>query len=242
MHRHFLGYNKNMKISVVIPALNEEKLLPQTLLSLAKLDRKPDEIIVIDASSTDLTVEVARKLGATVVTVPKSTIGFSRQQGIEQAHGDVIAFTDADALLPPDWLNRVEQALSKPGVVGYFGGFRVFDGPPMYRFFINSVQPIINRIMFAVFRMPMATGQNMAFYKKIALAVGGIPTNFRMAEDIEIARRLMTAGKIVFKQNEYVSASGRRGFEKGLFIRVCKVFFLYFLFRKADTIGFPEVR
>ncbi|MFH0749985.1 MAG: glycosyltransferase [Candidatus Gottesmanbacteria bacterium] len=231
-----------MKISVVIPALNEEKLLPTTLASLAKLDRKPDEIVVVDASSTDKTVEVAKNAGAIVITVPKGTIGFSRQRGIEHATGDVIAFTDADAVLPHDWLNRVERALNTPGIVGYFGGFRVFDGPPMYRFFINVIQPIVNRIMFFVFRMPMATGQNMAFYKKTAIAVGGIPTNFRMAEDIEIARRLMTAGKIMLTQSEYVSASGRRGFEKGLFLRVFKVFVLYFLFRKADTIGFPEVR
>lgn len=231
-----------MVISVVIPALNEEKLLPKTLASLAALDRKPDEIVVVDASSTDKTVEIAKKSGAVVIVVPKGTIGFSRQKGIEAAKGDVIAFTDADAVLPHDWLNRIERALTTPGVVGYFGGFRVFDGPPVYRFFINVVQPVLNRFMFWIFRMPMATGQNMAFYKEKSRAVGGIPTNFRMAEDIEIARRLMTVGKIIFTQSEYVSASGRRGFEKGLFTRVFKVFVLYFLFRKADTIGFPEVR
>ena len=231
-----------MKISVVIPALNEEKLLPKTLATLQALDRKPDEILVVDASSTDKTVEVAKQLGARVITVQKGTIGFSRQQGIERATHEVIAFTDADALLPKDWLNRIERALTKPGIVGYFGGFRVIDGPPFYRFYINVIQPVFNRIAFTLFRMPMATGQNMAFYKEKALAVGGIPTNFRMAEDIEIARRLMTTGKIYFTQREYVSASGRRGFEKGLFLRVFKVFFQYFLFRKADTIGFPEVR
>lgn len=231
-----------MKISVVIPALNEEKLLPKTLETLHALDRKPDEILVVDASSTDKTVEVATKAGARVITVPKGTIGFSRQKGIEEAQGDVIAFTDADALLPKDWLNRIEKALTKPGVVGYFGGFRVVDGPPTYRFYINTIQPLFNRIAFFLFRMPMATGQNMAFYKSKAMEVGGIPTNFRMAEDIEIARRLMTVGKIHFTQKEFVSASGRRGFEKGLFLRVSKVFFQYFLFRKADTIGFPEVR
>ena len=229
-----------MKISVVIPALNEEKLLPKTLASLQALDRKPDEILVVDASSTDKTVEISKNMGAHVITVPKGTIGFSRQKGIETATGDVIAFTDADALLPHDWLNRIEGALTKTGVVGYFGGFRVFDGPPFYRWYINAVQPRVNEFLF--FRMPMATGQNMAFFKKTTIAVGGIPTNFKMAEDIEIARRLMTAGKIIFTQKEYVEASGRRGFEKGLFLRVFKVFILYFLFRKADTIGFPEVR
>ncbi|KKR02961.1 MAG: Glycosyl transferase family 2 [Microgenomates group bacterium GW2011_GWC1_39_12] len=231
-----------MTISVVIPAYNEEELLPKTLASLSQLDRKPDEIIVVDASSTDKTAEMARNAGAVVVTVPKKTIGFSRQQGLLKATGDIVATTDADAILPHDWLNRIEHALITPGVIGYFGGFRVFDGPPVYKFFINSIQPLWNVFLFTVFRMPMATGQNMAFYRKLALEVGGFPENFRMAEDIEIARRMMTKGKIVFTQKEFVSASGRRGFEKGLILRVFKVFFLYFLFRKADTIGFPDVR
>jgi glycosyltransferase involved in cell wall biosynthesis len=231
-----------MTISVVIPAYNEEKLLPQTLASLAKLDRKPDEIIIVDASSTDKTVEVAKKAGAIVITVPKSTIGFSRQQGLLKATCDIVATTDADAILPHDWLNRVEKAFSNPKVVGYFGGFRVFDGPPLYKFYINTVQPIWNVILFAVFRMPMSTGQNMAFYRKLAIEAGGFPPEFKIAEDIEITRRMMTKGKIIFTQKEYVLASGRRGFEKGLITRIFKVFFLYFLFRKADTIGFPDVR
>jgi len=231
-----------MTISVVIPAYNEEKLLPQTLASLTKLDRKPDEIIVVNASSTDKTAEIAEKAGAIVITVPKASIGYSRQQGLLKATSDVVATTDADAVLPHDWLNRIEYALSQPGTVGYFGGFHVFDGPPLYQFYVNRVQPIFNSVFFALFRIPMSTGQNMGFYRKLAIEAGGFPENFRMAEDIEIARRMMTKGKIKFTQKEYVLASGRRGFEKGLFIRAFKVFFLYFLFRKADTIGFPDVR
>lgn len=231
-----------MTISVVIPAYNEEELLPKTLASLSKLYRKPDEIIVVDASSTDKTAQVAEKSGAIVITVPKGTIGFSRQKGLEKATGDIVAFTDADALLPHDWLARIERALTTPGVVGYFGGYQVFDGPWTYKFFINKIQPIWNVFLFALFRMPMATGQNMAFYRTLALEAGGFPPEFKMAEDIEIARRMMTKGKIKFVQKEYVSASGRRGFEKGLILRILKVFFLYFLFRKADTIGFPDVR
>lgn len=230
-----------MKISVVIPAYNEEVLLPKTLASINALDRKPDEILIVNASSTDKTVEVSKQAGARVITVPKKTIGFSRQQGIEQAKGDVIAFTDADAILPHDWLNRAEQALSKPGIVGYFGRVWLVDGPRSYLFLINYLQPIANWLMWNIFRIPMTTGQNMAFYKKTALAVGGIPTNFKMAEDIEIARRLMTVGKIVFTLKDFVLASGRRGFEKGLLWREVKVFTQYFLFRKAD-IGFPDVR
>jgi len=231
-----------MTISVVIPAYNEEKLLPQLLESLKKQMRPADEIIVVDASSTDKTKDVASSYGATVITVPKDTIGASRQRGIVESHSDVVAQTDADTVLPPDWLTRIERALTKPGIIGYFGGFRVNDGPGWYKMYINQIQPLVNRLMF-LFRMPMATGQNMAFYKDKALAVGGIPTDFKIAEDIEIARRLMTIGKIEFRMDEYVIASGRRGNEGiGLLLRLPKVFFNYFLFRNAKKIGFPDIR
>ena len=136
----------------------------------------------------------------------------------------------------------METMLATPGVVGVFGGFRVPDGPWWYKAYINILQPILNRIYF-LFGIPMATGQNMAFYREKALGVGGFPEEFKLAEDIEIARRLMTVGKIIFRQDFYVWASGRRGNEgTGLFTRIPKAFFYYLFFRKADTIGFPDIR
>lgn len=233
-----------MTISVVIPAYNEEKLLPQTLASIKKLTRLPDEILVINASSTDNTAGVAQKYGAQVLTREKRTIGYSRQAGLKAAKSDVVAFTDADAILPTDWLTRIESFIKQPGVVGVFGGFRVPDGPWWYKIFINVIQPPLNVFYFSVLRIPLATGQNMAFYKDKALAVGGFPEEFKIAEDIEIARRLMKIGNIVFRQDFYVWASGRRGYEGfgRLVGRITKAFLYYFVFRKADKIGFPDVR
>lgn len=233
-----------MTISVVIPAYNEEKYLPQTLASLKKLQRTPNEIIVVNASSTDKTEDIAIRAGAKVITEKKSTIGYSRQMGLKAAKGDVVAFTDSDAIVPPDWLTRIEQEIQKPGVVGVFGGFRVPDGPWWYKIYINYLQPSLNVFYFSLLKIPMATGQNMAFYKEKALAVGGFPQEFRIAEDIEIARRLMHAGKIIFRQDFYVLASGRRGYEGfgKLLSRILKAFFYYWIFRKADKIGFPDLR
>lgn len=233
-----------MTISVVIPAYNEEKYLPQTLESLKKLQRYPDEIIVVNASSTDKTQSVASSYGAKVITVKKSTIGYSRQMGLKEAKGDVVAFTDADAILPSDWLSRIEEYIQKPGVVGFFGGFRVPDGPWWYKIFINIIQPVLNVFYFSLLHIPLATGQNMAFYKDKALAVGGFPEEFKIAEDIEMARRLMRVGKIIFRQDFYVWASGRRGHEgfSRLLSRTFKAFLYYFIFRKADKIGFPDLR
>lgn len=233
-----------MTISVVIPAYNEEKYLPRTLESLKKLLRQPDEVVVINASSTDKTGDVAKRYGARVVTTPLKTIGYSRQMGLKAAKSDVVAFTDSDAILPPDWLTYIEKTLKQPGVVGFFGGFRIPDGPWWYRLYINIVQPILNIVYFRIFGLAMATGQNMAFYKKKALDVGGFPEEFKMAEDLEIAKRLQQIGKIVFKQDFYVIASGRRGNEGfiELLTRISKVFFYYILFHRADKIGFPSIR
>lgn len=231
-----------MTISVVIPAYNEEKLLPATLKSLSVLERKPDEVIVVDASSTDKTAVIARKYGAKVITVPHYTIGYSREIGLEKASGDILAYTDADTVHPKDWLTKIEQTLTQPGVSCVFGTFRVPDGPWAYKFYINVIQPAANQLWYWA-GIPMATGQNLAFWRKKALAVGGIPKNFKIAEDIEIARRLQKVGKVVLRQDLVVIASGRRGNEGWkLLFRIPKVFFLYFVFRKAHVVGFPDVR
>jgi len=115
-----------MKISVVIPAYNEEEFLPLTIKSIHNLKRKPDEILVVDGDSTDKTREIARKLGVQVLKVEHRGIGYARQCGIEKASGDVIAFTDADTTVPTHWLTIIEETLSKKGVVGVFGVVKIW--------------------------------------------------------------------------------------------------------------------
>lgn len=231
-----------MNISVVIPAYNEEKYLPKTLASLARLDRKPDEIIVIDGGSTDKTAKVGRSLGAKVVTVEHRGIGYARQKGLEAAKGDVIAFTDSDTIVSADWLTKIEETLSKPGVSGVFGIFHVPDGWWLYRFYINKLQPVLNGLNNLI-GVPMAPGQNIAFWRDKALSVGGFPIDFKIAEDIEMARRLQTVGSVVMRSDLVVESSGRRGNEGfGLLTRAFKAFFLYFIFRRANKIGFPDIR
>lgn len=231
-----------MTISVVIPAYNEEKYLPDTLASLQKLDRKPDEIIVIDGGSTDKTADTAESYGATVVTVPHKGIGFARQKGLEAAVGDIIAYTDADTVVPSNWLNIIEETLSRNGVVGMFGTFHVPDGWWPYRLYINLIQTRLNQCMNWI-GMPFACGQNMAFIRQKGLDAGGFPLDFKLAEDIEMARRLKTQGKVIYRPDSVVISSGRRGNEGlGLFVRIPKAFIYYFLFRKANKIGFPDMR
>jgi len=231
-----------MTISVVIPAYNEENYLPATIASLKKLGRQPNEVIVIDGGSTDKTPQIAKRFGTKVLIVPHRGIGFARQKGLVAAQGDIVAYTDADTVVPPDWLTKIETTLSQPGVVGVFGTFRVPSGWWVYRFWINIIQQAANQVLFWL-GIPMAAGQNMAFLKKTALAAGGFPTDYKIAEDLEMARRLKTQGKVIFRQDLVVVSSGRRGNEGiALIWRIFKAFSYYFLFRRADKIGFPDIR
>lgn len=231
-----------MKITVIIPAYNEEQYLPKTLQSLNELDRKPDHVLVIDGGSTDNTAQIARELGAQALTVAHKGIGYARQMGLEAAKTDVVAYTDADTIQPKNWLSIIEEELAKPGVSCVFGTFRVPDGWWPYRLYINVFQPVLNQLYFWI-GIPMAPGQNIAFWRKKGLDVGGFPIDYKICEDIEMARRLKSAGKLSLRQDLIVTSSGRRGNEgPQMFSRVFKAFFYYFIFRQANKIGFPDQR
>jgi len=231
-----------MRISVVIPAYNEEKYLTKTLASLTALIRKPDEVIVVDCSSTDRTAEIAQKFGAKVITREKKTVSYARQEGVNAASGDVIAMTDSDTLVPPLWLTRIEQSLSGPGIVATCGCYIVYDGKLLYRLFINTFNPIMFWVI-SLFKIYIVGGQNMAFWKKSVLTAGGFPVDFQSLEDLEIMRRLASVGKVIYRTDNTVMSSGRRSNEGwAVTVRVGKGYLRYFLKRKADTFSFPDIR
>lgn len=231
-----------MKISVVIPTYNEEKYLSKTLESIASLSRKPDEILVIDADSTDATKLIAEQGGARVAVIPHRGIGFARQQGLEAATGDVIAFTDADTVVPPDWLTIIEAKLAVPGVAAVYGSYSVDEGWFPYVFFINYIQPALFHFLYLI-GLPLAPGQNTAFWRKKGFEAGGYPVDFKSCEDIEMIRRLKTVGKIAYTPKNCVLSSGRRGNEGiGLLFRMVRGLALYYTTRKAETFSFPDIR
>lgn len=106
-----------MRISVIVPALNEETALAQTLQSV--LGENPFEVIVVDGGSKDRTVCRAALPGVTVIHSPK---GRARQMnaGALQARGDVFLFLHADTRLPTGALNKLRSSLSCGAKAGRF--------------------------------------------------------------------------------------------------------------------------
>jgi glycosyltransferase involved in cell wall biosynthesis len=110
--------------TLVIPAHNEEELLPRLLdtveVARARYSFGPDaiEVIVADNASTDRTAEIAAARGCHVAPVTKRAISASRNGGAAAARSPILAFVDADTQIHPDTFNGIERALADGRIVG----------------------------------------------------------------------------------------------------------------------------
>lgn len=235
-----------MLVSVVIPAYNEEQFLPRTLESINNLSHEKFdvEIVVIDGSSTDKTVDIAKHYEARVISIPHDGIGSARQEGIRQAKGDVVAFTDADTIVPKDWLLKHLEVLIKSGVAATFGPYKVDQsgGFRPYSFLINNRYVLI-KFLPAFLRVLYLPGQNFVFWRQKAIEIGGFDVKLRVMEDVDLGLRLRGKGKVTYVP-VMVRSSGRRGKEGlGFFVRGIKTAFDYFfLSKKSELQTFPDYR
>jgi glycosyltransferase involved in cell wall biosynthesis len=106
------------RVSIIIPAYNEERYLGRCLDSVATQVEEPFEVIVVDNNSTDKTVEIARSYPF-VKVVSESEQGrvYARNAGFAAAEGDVLGRIDADAVLPSDWTAHVADYFDREGAM-----------------------------------------------------------------------------------------------------------------------------
>jgi glycosyltransferase involved in cell wall biosynthesis len=185
-------------ISVVIPAYNEREYLPACLESLARQDYAGDyEIIVVDNGSTDDTAAIAAGLGARVVTQRQKGIALSRQAGFLAARGDVIASTDADTVLPENWLRCIDGMLADTQTIAVGGFYRLTRGSPIVRCWTElsgRVLPLAQRLRPGLVSF---CGSNFAVKRGAFSIVGGFNTELKHDEDTDLCRRLRGVGRVV---------------------------------------------
>jgi rSAM/selenodomain-associated transferase 2 len=194
-----------MSLSVIIPVLNEARLLPSTLASVrAALGEV--EIIVADGDSDDTSREIAMRYGARVLTCAR---GRARQMnaGARLATGDVFLFLHADTLLP----SRAEQLVAAALARGCCWGR--FDVRIAGRAFMLRVVAALMNVRSRV--TGIATGDQAIFAARSAFeAVGGYPDQPLM-EDIELCRRLRSLSPPACLA-AHVTTSGRRWERNGV--------------------------
>lgn len=141
------GFDK--KITVLIPAYNEEKLITRCLESLAAQVPAPDEILVVDNGSKDRTVSLVNQFIAShpaanarmIHETEKQGCSHARETGWRDAKGDIIIHVDADETLPPGWLARVRTTMMLNPELDAIGGTVRFENAP---FSIWIIQMLFN--------------------------------------------------------------------------------------------------
>jgi glycosyltransferase involved in cell wall biosynthesis len=209
-----------MKLSIVIPAHNEELSISECLSSITEnLDFPDSEIIVINNASTDKTKEVAEKFqNVRVIDEREKGLTKARQRGLKEAKGELISYLDADTKIPIGWSKTMMEAFVKnKNLVCLSGPPRYYDlkgfGKFMTELFWRTLAPFMYHIVGY-----MAYGANFTAKRNALIAIGGFDSNIKFhGEDTDIARRLSKVGKVVFSQRFFIYGSGRRFSGEGVF-------------------------
>jgi glycosyltransferase involved in cell wall biosynthesis len=204
-------------ISIIIPTLDEEKLLPSILEQFpADICRRYDvEIIVSDGGSRDATISIARAAGAVVVTHEeghRQTIAEGRNRGAEVARGEILVFINADVRVSdvPAFFEAIENTLSQPGVQGVTTEVHVFPeeeimADRIFHFWHNLYVRFLNAVGEG-----MGRGECQVLTAETFRAVGGYNARMVAGEDYDLFRRVRKTGKIVMIRNVVIYESPRR--------------------------------
>jgi len=195
-----------VRISVVVPAFNEEKLLAETLACIRSAMQPLDwdaELIVCDNNSTDRTAEIARAAGARVVFEPVNQIARARNAGAAQASGEWLLFVDADSQPSSGLFLELDLVLKQKDFVG--GGSTVE----------MATDDSFARLAVWIWnRFSRATGWaagSFIFCRAAAFReIGGFSEQLYASEEIDFSRRLKRLGNMLILHRHPLRTSGRK--------------------------------
>lgn len=202
---------KNHFISIVVPAYNEEKYIENCLKSLQSQDYPKDkyEVIVVDNNSIDDTAKIVKKYGARLIGCQVQGVAAARQVGGQAAFGEIIAGTDADTILPKNWLKTLSNNFQNRDTAA-ITGTATFGSTSTFNKILAKVGfPLMMRTMF-LFGQKALNGFNFAIRKEIFDTIGGFDPEIASAEDVDLGMRAAKEGRVIFVPSLVVETSARR--------------------------------
>lgn len=175
-----------MRLSVVIPTLNEAAVLPQTLGTVTAWCPGA-EVLCVDGGSTDETRQAAHRGGARVISCEHGR-GRQQQAGASVARGEVLWFLHADTRVEGPAAAQIEAALRSPSVVG--GNFRLhFEGTSRGARFLSALYPHLAYL-------GLRYGDSGIFVRRDAYGRAGGFRPLPIFEDLDLLRRLRPQGRL----------------------------------------------
>jgi rSAM/selenodomain-associated transferase 2 len=217
----------NPDISIIIPALNEEDSIRETLRALQNFERA--EIILVDGGSSDQTISIAEDFKVKILHAPRGR-GAQLEFGGNHAEGEILWFLHADTIVSPDSVNQIKLALKDSRIAG--GNFTIrFDGERFAAKFLTWLYPQLRYL-------GLIYGDSAIFVRReIYQKMGGFAP-FPIFEDLDFVERLKRHGEIV-TLSAVVTTSSRRFENKSFiltFLRWTILQVLYWLGVHPDTL------
>lgn len=185
-----------MKLSVIIPVYNGGKTLRTCLVALNASTHMPDDVIVVDDSSTDGSAAIASSLLTRVIQLEGGPHGAAaaRNRGASEAHGDILIFFDADVAVHPDTVALMHKYLNEqPDLAALFGSY---DSQPTGQSVVSRYKNLQHHYIHQ-----HAQRESFSFWtgcgairSHIFAEVGGFDGSYAAIEDIELGARLRRAG------------------------------------------------
>jgi len=219
-----------MKVSIIIPVLNEAEHIADTLESLDAYRRQGHEVIVIDGGSNDDTVSITEQYADKVL---RSDAGRAMQMnsGIDEALGDALLFLHADTRLPGDAVSKIIDAIEE----GYFWGrFNVRLSGKHFMFRIIERMMNMRSCITGV-----ATGDQAIFVSLESIEIVGAYPRLPLMEDVVFSKRLRKLGWPACIKQQVVTSS-RRWEDKGILrtlLLMWRIRLLFFLGVSADKLA-----
>ena len=180
--------------SIIIPTLNEERLLPNLLNDLKKQKEKKFEVLIIDGQSKDKTTAVAKKAygKARIIISDKRNLCHQRNIGGQKAKGDYLVFLDADIRIYNNYLSELKKTIDRNSYL-FITTYLLPDVRDKFDIFLIQIANYTLEIM-KLANKQMAPGFNFIIYKNLFNKIGGFDERTTISEDHELSLRIQNAG------------------------------------------------
>lgn len=190
-----------MSVTILVPALNEEKALSDLVVHLAKLHPMPHEILLIDGGSSDRTVAIAREAGWRVVACDRGR-ALQINRGVEEAHGDCVCVVHADSLPPTDMVAVIEETLADKHIaLASFtplirGPHKTRWGTTAHNWIKTWYAPLITRPHLFFRGVRLLFGDHAMFFRRADfLKIGGCTPGDAVMEEADLCVKFAQLGR-----------------------------------------------
>ena len=178
-------------VSVIIPVLNEERVIRECLTSLVELDYPPErwEILLVDNGSTDRTAEIINSFPVRYLREERRGPSSARNKGIEACKGEILAFTDADCIVSRGWLREIVRAFGEERVGGVAGEIIAYLPKTPAELHAAKVRHLSPQTYLFRSLLPFAVFANLAFRRDVFEKIGLLDEDLISGESTDFCTR-----------------------------------------------------